>query len=94
MIQYSTFQESYHVPAKLWERIELVTNVECLPTSFLFPLSRLKKANMVVQLAKLKASVLIQPVARLAPRQDVPSSFLHLILVKAVTSATRLLENN
>ncbi len=30
----------------------------------------MKKANMVVQLAKLKASVVIQQVARLAPRQD------------------------
>lgn len=28
------------------------------------------------------------------PRQDIPSSFARLILAHAVTSATRLLENN
>ncbi len=68
MIQYSRVRPC---SCKAVETIELVTNAQYLPTPFLFPLSRTMKANMVAQLAKLMASILIQPVARLA-RQDDP----------------------
>ncbi|SJL13451.1 uncharacterized protein ARMOST_16895 [Armillaria ostoyae] len=60
-------------------------------SSYAFPLSS-EQDSMAVQLAKLKASILIQPVAWLARREDL-SSFLCLLLAKTLPPVTCLHEN-